>query len=68
MKQLTLKELRHLITITKGLPEELKIFIGDDEELNGIHPAHFLNLIDKKEYEEIADTDLCKDDYSILIS
>ena len=65
MEQLTLKqlvglyvELRH-----KGMSEEevlnLPIYIGNDDELNGIHTAWFCNTLDTETKEEY-DQDLIK--------
>lgn len=38
MKQLTVKELK---AILEKLPDNAPVYLGDDEELNGIHGAYF---------------------------
>ena len=53
MKQLTLKAVMEVISELKAAGYSVKeianmpIYIGDDDELNGIHTAWYVNLIDK---------------------
>ena len=53
METLTLKELKKIITsIEKEYgkqAEEFPIIIGNDEELNGMHEAYFMQPITKKD-------------------
>ena len=57
--QLTVKQILEIIsTLQKqgmSLLEiyKLPIYIGDDEELNGIHSAWYINLIDANNKEDI---------------
>ena len=46
MKQLTVKQLR---TLLKDMPDNYTIYLGDDEELNGIHEAYFCQKINGDE-------------------
>lgn len=43
MKQLTVKSLKGYL---KDMPEDAIVYIGDDEELNGLHEAFFIQEID----------------------
>ena len=60
MKQLKLVSIMEVISDLKAAGysskeiAEMPIYIGDDDELNGIHTAWFVNVIDK-ENEEDAD-------------
>ena len=46
MEVLTVGTLKKII---KDMPDNLKIYLGDDEELNGIHQAYFCQEIDANE-------------------
>ena len=48
MNQITVGVLRKAI---KGLPDSTVVYLGDDEELNGIHEAYFVQPACKKELE-----------------
>ena len=48
MKQLTVGALSALI---KHLPDDTVVYIGDDEELNGIHQAFFVQTITDDEVD-----------------
>ena len=48
MSQLTIKQLKESI---KGLPDNTIIYIGDDEELNGIHEAYYSQDITDEEVD-----------------
>lgn len=50
MKQLTVGVLRALI---KHLPDDMFVFLGDDEELNGTHEAYFVQTVEKDELNEM---------------
>lgn len=45
-EQLTVKKLRELL---KGMPDNDIIYLGDDEELNGIHEAWYCQEINADE-------------------
>lgn len=42
MKQLTVKSLKGYL---KDMPEDAIVYIGDDEELNGLHEAFFIQEV-----------------------
>lgn len=53
--------LGHILTFVKGLKDEgmslkeiheLPVYIGDDDELNGIHCAWYTNLVDADDTED----------------
>lgn len=59
MKMLTvgdLYEFIHYLKSTKGLKEsdikKMPIYIGDDDELNGVHSAFFINGVDPENSED----------------
>lgn len=52
MKQLTVGALK---TLLEGVPDDLLVCIGDDEELNGIHGAYFAQRIDEEDRESYQD-------------
>lgn len=39
MKQMTVKQLKKYL---KDFPDDALVYLGDDEELNGIHGAYFI--------------------------
>lgn len=43
---LTLKDLEDFVNYcnTNKIPKSTKIYLGDDEEVNGVHPAGFCEL------------------------
>lgn len=53
MKQLTLNEIMKVIGELRNAGysskeiSEMPIYIGDDDELNGIHTAWYVNIVDK---------------------
>lgn len=47
MKQLTVKELREAL---KKMPDDALVYLGDDDELNGIHGAWY---VEKQTREQI---------------
>lgn len=51
MKQLTVKKLR---TLLEEYDDTDIIYLGDDEELNGMHGAYFIQGINDKEAGEIS--------------
>lgn len=58
MKQLRVEDIFNLVNklTKKGMNfqdvMDLKIYIGDDDELNGIHTSWFCNLVDKNNEED----------------
>lgn len=48
MEVLTVGTLKKIL---KDMPDDLVIYLGDDEELNGIHEAYFAQEISKDEAE-----------------
>ena len=52
MTQLTVGQLKNAI---KNLPNDTVVYIGDDEELNGIHHAFFIQACTKKELLDLCD-------------
>lgn len=65
MKQLTVKDLREAI---KGLPSDTRVFLGDDEELNGVHQAWYaqtedLLASDGKPYSHTSMINCCLSSY-----
>lgn len=64
MKQLTVGALSALI---KHLPDDMVVYLGDDEELNGVHQAFFVQTVKKNELNDMG----CGNDYNkggLLIS
>ena len=49
MNNLTVGDLREAL---KHYPSDLPVFLGDDEELNGIHRAYYAQKFTAKEAEE----------------
>lgn len=49
MEQLTVKT---LIDRLKGLDGDTPVYLGNDDELNGIHMGWYVNVIDKKEEDD----------------
>lgn len=82
MKQLTIKDIFVLINQLKkaGMTTEeiaaMPIYIGDDDELNGIHTAWYANYLDPDDPDETPVVEMINDSYdnvpikckSILIS
>ena len=60
MKQLTLKELENTIRMAKARYKDewqtIPVYIGDDDEMNGIHNAWFVDIVDDKMHKEDRDT------------
>lgn len=58
MKQLTVGDILNYVSLLKksGMGDKaiasLPVYIGDDDELNGIHTAWYTNLIDVDEEED----------------
>lgn len=63
MKQLTVKQLK---SILNTMPENAKIYLGDDEELNGIHGAYFAQEVSKDDIVSLSYGEF--DNSAILIS
>jgi len=64
MNQLTVKVLKGLIA---HLPDDTVVYLGDDEELNGVHQAFFVQTVGKNELNDMG----CGNDYKkggLLIS
>lgn len=59
MKQLTVGALGAMI---KGLPENAVVYIGDDEELNGIHQAFFVQEMTDDEVDTFSQGSLTAED------
>ncbi len=59
MKQLTVEMLWEVI---KDLPPSTVIYLGDDEELNGIHPAFFAQEIADEEVDTYSQGSLTASD------
>lgn len=59
MNQLTVGALREAI---KGLPASTVIYLGDDEELNGIHEAFFAQEITDDDVSTYSDGSLTAND------
>lgn len=59
MNQLTVKVLKGLIA---HLPDDMVIYIGDDEELNGIHQAFFVQTITDDEVDTYSQGSLTAED------
>ena len=51
MEQLTVKNLKEILN---QFPDGLVIYLGDDEELNGIHGAYFCQREPKSMIEQIS--------------
>lgn len=51
MKQMTIGTLKALI---QNVPDNMVVFLGDDEELNGIHQAFFAQKCSKEEIKEFS--------------
>lgn len=82
MKQLTIKAIKEVIAELKAAGhtaqeiEEMPIYIGRDDELNGIHTAWYANIIkddneDDQYFIEMINEDCCNIKFSgkaILIS
>ena len=49
MEQLTVKDLRDRLN---GLDGDTPVYLGNDDELNGIHMGWYVNIIDKKEDDD----------------
>ena len=49
MEQLTVKDLREKI---KGLRGDTPIYLGNDDELNGIHMGWYIDILDKTAKDE----------------
>lgn len=70
MKQLTLGTILELVNLLKkeGMTEKeimnLPIYIGNDEELNGIHTAWYAQSIDSEKENDMNFIELIKDDSS----
>ena len=60
MKQLTLKELEYAIRVAKARYKDewqtIPVYIGDDDEMNGIHNAWFVDIVDNKMDKEDRET------------
>lgn len=54
MNQLTIKELKAVLA---NVDDDTKIYLGDDEELNGIHEAYFAQLDDGSLTEGFIETE-----------
>lgn len=52
MNQLTVGALK---TLLKDIPDDLLVYIGDDEELNGMHGAYFAQRLDEEDRESYVD-------------
>lgn len=55
MKQLTMQDLKVFIQEleNKGYDlDKIQVYLGDDDELNGVHNAWNLNLLDKEHLNE----------------
>lgn len=50
MTQLTIKAIRETIA---HLPDDMVVYLGDDEELNGVHQAFFVQTIEKDELNKV---------------
>lgn len=70
MKQLTLKAIMEVISELKAAGytakeiADMPVYIGDDDELNGIHTAWYVNIIDKDnendaDFVELINEDRC---------
>lgn len=47
-----IKNIKAVMELTDEEIEEMPIYLGDDEELNGIHIGWYINFIDPKEKED----------------
>lgn len=69
MEQLRLKDIIKIIGTlqNKGMTMdkimELPIYLGNDDELNGVHTSWFVQLIDKNNKEDKDFVDLINEDY-----
>ena len=63
MKQLTVKEIK---TAIKDLPDNTIVYIGDDEELNGLHEAYYIQNCSAKEMKLFSQNSINK--AGVLIS
>lgn len=63
MIQLTVKDLK---TALEMFDDNMPIYLGNDEELNGVHEAYFIQLEDAKTLKQLSYNDCDKD--GILIS
>ena len=54
MTQLTLKDLAEFIQLCKenNVPLDTPVYLGDDDELNGIHCAWYVNIVENNEGNE----------------
>ena len=79
MKQLTLKDINDVITLLLNDGEDLgnyPIYLGRDDELNGIHTGWFINILNSddsgsKDFIEMINDDRCNVEFKnhgILIS
>ena len=59
MKRLTVGALGAMI---KNLPEDAVVYLGDDEELNGIHEAFFVQTITDDEVDTFSQGSLTAED------
>lgn len=50
MKQLTVGALSALM---EHLPDDMVVYLGNDEELNGTHEAYFVQTVEKDELNEM---------------
>lgn len=66
-KQLVVKDILDLVNnlLAKGMPAkeimETPIYIGDDDELNGIHTAWYVNTVDPNNEEDADLVELIKE-------
>ena len=69
MKQLTLKEIMNLISELKsaGYSEteiaKMPVYIGDDDELNGIHTAWYGQIVDSNNNNDADFINLINEDF-----
>ena len=59
MNQLTVKAIRETIA---NLPDDTVVYLGDDEELNGIHEAFFIQEITDDEVTTYSQGSLTEND------
>ena len=55
MKQLTMNDIYNLCNMlqSRGCDlSKLKVYLGDDDELNGVHNAWYCNLLDSEDKRE----------------
>lgn len=71
MKQLKIKDLERLIKkLKEKYPldyQEIPIYLGDDEELNGIHTGWYCEVINEKEEDCEDIIEMIKDNYNNVI-